>query len=165
MVLANVAVGEWSNLDPSGTPFCLRSSCCKHELLLASGIEINVAYSIGEPLPTGLLGKVVQVVHCTIMPGSEEGLGSAFQAEHAGADCVCLEKGAPFSLHKEVILSPGSVHPEGTSVSKLQRGTLFVSSSPVDPWNSGKPAAPPRTHSGGTLGVASVGCATLAPES
>lgn len=165
MVLANVAVGEWSNLDPSGTSFCFRSSCCKHELLLASEIEINVVYSSGGPLPTVLLGKVVQVVHCTIMPGSEEGLGSAFQAEHAGADCVCLEKGAPFSLHKEVILSPGSVHPEGTSVSKLQRGTLFVSSSPVDPWNSGKPAAPPRTHSGGTLGIVSVGCATLASES
>lgn len=52
-------------------------------------------------------------------------------------------------MHKLVILSPGSVHSEGTTVCKLQRGTLLISSSQTEPWNSAKPAAPPRAHSEG----------------
>lgn len=149
VVLTNVGCGSGAISTPVGPHSAPGLPVGNMSSRSASGIEINVAYSRGEPLQTGLLGTVVQVVHCTSMPGWEEALCSAFQAEHAGVDCVCLQKGAYFSLHKLVILSPGSVHSEGISVCKLQSGTLLISSSQTEPWTSAKPAAPPRAHSEG----------------
>ena len=87
-----------------------------------------------------------------------------------GADCLPGEQSALFSLcfftffHKEAVRPPnaclaGSVHAEGAPVSKLQNGASWASSGP-HLWarNSGKLAAPPRPHSGGTLGVAPPAC-------